>query len=188
LFPVSSSNDISQPKPLRLFQIIREFLISRPDELDRFRQVLIRSDKSGLTTDGIVESNGNSIRLSGVFHASEIGHYRLAAAPADSSVTNGCEEGIDLRVRWDPNHAADWIPAKISPGLYRLYVCEQDSTPFNKLSDYSLILVSRQERYQDLLLKLSELDEITRTWADDDPTISTLRRIYLDYLRYFQQS
>jgi hypothetical protein len=161
---------------------VLQLAADRPKIYDDFSQgIVTRGSDWHPLSDAVVElREGGGLDLQNVLDSLETGEYWLQLCRLDDSDRTGCSDvTVPIKYSWNPKKPVSFPTVNLNPGLYRIYVCEVNSSVPVKTRKYAEILVAEQPRAQQLANDFRQVVNATQPWDKTDPTAPALRRAYL---------
>ena len=160
---------------------VLQLAADRPKVYDNLSQgIVTRGSDWHSLSDAVVELREGGLDLQNVLDSWEAGEYLLQLCRLDASDRTGCPEvAVPVKYSWNPKKPAPFPASNLYPGLYRIYLCEINSSIPVRTPKYAEILVAEQHRAQQLANDFRQVLDATRTWDKTDPTAPALRRVYL---------
>lgn len=134
--------------------------------------------------DGVAELTGAGLIIASSFDGWPAGEYPVDLCVVNNSGDQTCPDDPNpVLYRWDPGRA---LPLKVrrdvTPGLYRLHLCERDGGVYAWAGVSALILAVPSTSFPRVHEAFARVLEATKGWDATDPTAVGLRRVYLQAL------
>jgi hypothetical protein len=108
------------------------------------------------------------------------GKYLLELCPLNAGGKPECpEQSAPVNYSWNATSPGLYQASDVRPGIYRLYLWDNNTGVPRHSREYADVLVADETRYQALSEDFSRVVEATRNWDADDSTAPALRRAYL---------
>jgi hypothetical protein len=165
---------------------IRRMAATEPVVYERYRQGLMRAESPVNTMqDALARLDAQGLHLEQVLIRLPLGSYELEVCRIDQKAALRCpSEPHPAKFHWDPDHQHPWALRDVQPGLYRLYVCQATSKGFVRTDSYASVLALDATAYARLSPEFHAVASLARDWASDDPTASTMLRMYLQDMAF----
>jgi hypothetical protein len=164
---------------------VLELASDHPKVYDSLRQGVLETRGAGRElSDDVIEFRDGGIGLEGVVGGWSAGDYFFQLCSLDDAGELKCPDGAEpIRYSWDPKQPARFPARGLSPGVYRLYLCEKTlGIPVRVPGDYADLLITTPSRYSELAENFRRVVDATRGWDSTDATAPVLRRMYLHAL------
>lgn len=183
-----STDTDSEPNGIlaAFLQAIRRIASTEPVVYERYRQGILRAENPlNNLQDGVARVDPQGLHLDQALSALASGDYQLELCRLDQRADLHCpSEPHPFKLRWNPGRPRPWAIHNFQPGLYRLYLCQQTSAGFVRTDNYASVLAVSPASYGRLNREFQDAVTVTKSWNDDDPTVSTLLQMYLQYLAF----
>jgi hypothetical protein len=161
---------------------VTKLAADRPNVYDTFRQGIlqVRGSNGQVLSDGVAKLTKQGLSVNYILSRLDGGNYLLELCPLNAGGKPECpEQSAPVNYSWNATSPGLYQASDVRPGIYRLYLWDNNTGVPRHSREYADVLVADETRYQALSEDFSRVVEATRNWDADDSTAPALRRAYL---------